>query len=264
MANPVLTDKRFRAGAEELAPGWAAPTRSDGAAPPEVTRPTRLMTANGTFAKAFLLWALLLVGGAYGWSQTKVPAVGEIAIPGWSWIALLGALGFAMLCVFVPRSAPITAPLYALAEGVFVGVISRIYDAQWNGIVLQAVLATVAVFLACLVLYVSGAVKVTNKFIFVVFAATAGIFLMYFATMLLSVFGVDMAFWREPSALGIAISVGICIVAALNLFVDFEFIRRMVVARQPKQMEWYGAFGLTVTLVWLYLEILRLIGYLRD
>jgi len=264
VANPVLTGKRFGASAEELQPGWAAPSPTGGAAPPEARPTVRLMSANGTFAKAFLLWGLLLVGGAYGWTQTKVPAAGEITVPGWTWIALLGALGLAMLCAFVPRTAPVTAPLYALAEGVFIGVISRLYDAQWNGIVLQAVLATVAVFFACLVLYVSGAVKVSNKFIFVVFAATAGIFLMYFATMLLSVFGVEMAFWREPSALGIAISVGICIVASLNLFVDFEFIRRMAVARQPKQMEWYGAFGLTVTLVWLYLEILRLIGLLRD
>jgi uncharacterized YccA/Bax inhibitor family protein len=262
MANPVLTEKRFKATAEELEPGWAAPTRTaDG--PPTAAPPVRLMSANGTFAKTFLLWALLLVGGAFGWSQTTVSPAGRVTIPGWTWIALLVALGFAFATIFRPKTAPITAPLYALAEGVFLGAFSRLYEAEWNGIVLQAVLATAAVFVVCLALYVSGAVKVTNKFMFVVFTATAGIFVMYFATFLLSLFGADILFWNQPSALGIGLSVVICIVAALNLFVDFEFIRRMIVAGEPKSMEWYGAFGITVTIVWLYIEILRLLSLLR-
>ena len=112
-----------------------------------------------------------------------------------------------------------------------------------------ASLATMAVFVVCLALYVSGAVKVTNKFIFVVVCATAGIFFFYLASFLLQLFGVDLTFWTEPSALGIGISVAICFVAALNLFVDFEMIRRMVVAGAPKQMEWYGAVGITITIV---------------
>jgi uncharacterized YccA/Bax inhibitor family protein len=263
MANPVLTDKRFKSTAEELEPGWAAPTSAPGA-PPAVAPPTRLMTANGTFAKTFLLWFLLLVGGVFGWGQVTVDPVGNTSLPGWIWIALFVALGFAMACIFAPRTAPVTAPLYALAEGVFLGAISHLYEAQWSGIVLQAVLATAAVFVACLALYVSGAVKVTNKFIFMVFAATAGVFVLYFATFLLSVFGVDLTFWNDPSALGIGFSVLICVIASLNLFVDFEFIRRQVVAGSPKSMEWYGAFGITVTIVWLYLEILRLLSLLRN
>jgi uncharacterized YccA/Bax inhibitor family protein len=262
MANPVLTEKRFKRTAADLEPGWAAPTGTAGA-PPTAAPSARLMSANGTFAKTFLLWVLLLVGGAFGWSQVDVSPIGEISIPGWTWIALVVALGFALACIFAPRTAPVTAPLYALAEGVFLGALSRLYEAEWNGIVLQAVLATAAVFVVCLALYVSGAVKVTNKFIFVVFAATAGIFVMYFATFLFSLFGADISFWNEPSALGIGLSVVICIVAALNLFVDFEFIRRMVVAGEPKAMEWYGAFGITVTIVWLYIEILRLLSLLR-
>jgi uncharacterized YccA/Bax inhibitor family protein len=265
MANPVLTDKRFQATAEELQPGWAAPRTGAGeaGAPPQVGRPVREMSANGTFAKTFFLWALLVAGGVFGWSQVTTDQFGNVSVPGWIWIALLVALGFAFACIFAPKTAPVTAPLYALAEGVFLGAISSVYEAEWNGIVLQAVLATAAVFVTCLALYVSGVVKVTNKFIFVVFAATAGIFIMYFATFLLSLFGADLTFWNEPSALGIGLSVLICIVAALNLFVDFEFIRRMVVAGSPKRMEWYGAFGITVTIVWLYLEILRLLSLLR-
>jgi uncharacterized YccA/Bax inhibitor family protein len=266
MANPVLSDKRFAATAEELAPGWAAPggpATSSVGAPPAPPTGVATMSANGTFAKTFFLWLLIVVGGVFGWSQVDVDPVGDISAPGWIWIALLVAFGLAMACIFAPRTAPVTAPLYALAEGVFLGAISKIYEVQWDGIVLQAVLATIAAFVVCLALYVSGAVKVTNKFIFVVIAATAGIFLLYFASFLLSLFGLDMRFWNEPSALGIGISVAICFVAALNLFVDFEMIRRMVVAGAPKGMEWYGAFGITVTIVWLYLELLRLLSLLR-
>ena len=266
MANPVLTDKRFEKSADELEPGWAAPTRpgSGSVPPPPGPAPTAAtMSANGTFAKTFFLWILLVVGGAFGWSQVKVDAVGTVSLPGWIFIPLFVALGLAFACIFKPQTARFTAPLYALAEGVFLGGISRLYEAQWSGIVLQAVLATLAVFIVCLALYVSGAVKVTNKFIFVVIAATAGIFVLYLVSFLLSIFGVDLEFINSPSPLGIGISVVICFVAALNLFIDFEMIRRMVVARAPKGMEWYGAFGITVTIVWLYLEVLRLVSKLR-
>jgi uncharacterized YccA/Bax inhibitor family protein len=269
MANPVLSEKRFTTTADAFAPGWAAPARAGTAtqAPPEVppTAPpvTQTMGVNGTFAKTFFLWLLLLAGGAFGWSRVIEDPVGDLSIPGWIWIALFVAFGFALVCIFAPKAAPFAAPAYAITEGVFLGALSRVYEAQWSGIVLQAVLATLAVFVVCLVLYMSGAVKVTNKFIFVVIGATAGIFLLYFATFLLSIFGVDITFWNEPTPIGIGISVVICFVAALNLFLDFEFIRRMVVAGAPKPMEWYGAFGITVTIVWLYIEVLRLLSLLR-
>jgi uncharacterized YccA/Bax inhibitor family protein len=267
MANPVLSDKRFTKAADELEPGWAAPTRTgSGTAPPPpgAGAVAATMSANGTFAKTFFLWVLLVVGGTFGWSQVTENPSGTVSLPGWIFIPLLVAFGLAMACIFAPRTGPFTAPLYALAEGVFLGALSRVYEQEWSGIVVQAVLATMAVFIVCLALYVSGAVKVTNKFIFVVIAATAGIFLLYLVSFLLSIFGVDLTFWNEPSPLGIGISVVICFVAALNLFVDFEIIRRMVVAGAPKQMEWYGALGITVTIVWLYLEILRLLSKLRS
>ncbi|MBK5290049.1 MAG: Bax inhibitor-1/YccA family protein [Acidimicrobiia bacterium] len=270
MANPVLTPKRVEATAEDLEPGWAmggaaaAATMTGNAAGVAPARTGKVMTAEGAFGKAFLLWLIVVAAAAFSWGKTAVPQVGEIKIPGWTWPALFIGLGLAMLTIFKPKFAPITAPLYAAAEGLFLGVISKIYDAQWNGIVLQAVLATVGVFLVCLALYVTGVVKVTKKFVFVVIAATAGIMVMYLAGFLLNMFGVDITFWNEPSALGILFSVGICIVAALNLFLDFEMIRRLGLAKAPKAMEWYGAFGLTVTMVWLYLEILRLLSKLRN
>ena len=272
MANPALAPKRINETLEELEPGWASPGGPAGVAgattaagaPTAPDRTTRRMTAGGTFAKTFFLWILLVAGGAFGWSQVHVPEFGAIRFPGWILIGMLVGLGLAMVTIFKPKAAPITAPLYALAEGVVLGAISKLYESQWSGIVLQAILATLGTFVACLLLYSFDIVKVTNKFRTVVITATMGIFVMYIASMLLSIFGVDMAFWREPSALGIGISVVICVVAALNLFLDFDMIQKLSVAGAPKQMEWYGAFGITVTIVWLYLEILRLLSYLRN
>ncbi len=264
MANPVLTPERIEQASEEFEPGWARPTPGVAPTAPPAAPTTRRMTAAGTFGKTFILWAIVVAAAAFAWGNTHIPAFGEIKLPGWTWPALMVGFGLAMVTIFKPKFAPITAPLYAVAEGLFLGVISKIYDAQWNGIVLQAVLATAAVFLVCLLLFGTGAVKVTKKFTIVVIAATAGIMLMYVAGMVLNLFGVDIAFWNEPSALGIGISIAICIVAALNLFLDFEMIRQLSFADTPKQMEWYGAFGLTVTMVWLYLEILRLLSKLRS
>jgi uncharacterized YccA/Bax inhibitor family protein len=134
---------------------------------------------------------------------------------------------------------------------------------RWDGIVFQAVLATVGVFFATLALYVFGVVKVTKRFAMVVIGATMGIFLLYLFGFLLSLFGVDVVFWNEPSALGIIVSVAICIVASLNLFLDYEFIRQATIQGAPKYMEWYGGFGIMVTLVWIYIEMLRLLSLLR-
>ena len=146
----------------------------------------------------------------------------------------------------------------------FLGVISQAFEIEWNGIVFQAVLAVVGVFFATLALYVFGVVKVTRRFTMVVIGATFGIFLLYVFGALLSLFGVDVMFWNEPSALGIVISMAICIVASLNLFLDYEFIRQASIGGAPKYMEWYSAFGIMVTLVWLYLEMLRLFAKLRS
>jgi uncharacterized YccA/Bax inhibitor family protein len=266
MASPVLTDKAFERATDESEPGWAAPAVAvAGHAPPTTAAPgTRVMTANGTFARAFVLFLLVLAGGAFGWQQVDVTPANQIDIPTWSWFVLIGAFAVAMVCAFVPKSSPFLAPVYALLEGAFLGIISKAFELRWDGIVLQAVLATVAVFFVTLILYVTGVVKVTRKFAMVVIGATVGILVMYLATFVLTLFGADLTFWNEPTPLGIGITVVIAIVAALNLFLDFEFIRRASLAGAPKYMEWYGAFGLMVTLVWLYLEILRLLSLLRQ
>jgi uncharacterized YccA/Bax inhibitor family protein len=275
MANPALSQKRFETIAKEDEAGWAAPValahaEATGAPPP----PTRVahMTANGAFAKTFFLFLIVLAGGAFGWSQTPDATTTisngvvtqTVDIPAWSWIALFVGFGLALVCIFRPKASPFLAPLYAVAEGVFLGVISKAFEVRWDGIVFQAVLATVAVFFATLALYVFGVVKVTRKFQMVVIGATVGIVLLYVFALILSLFGVDMAFWNDPSPLGIAISVIICVVASLNLFLDYEFISQASKAGAPKYMEWYGAFGIMVTLVWLYLEMLRLLAKLRS
>jgi len=266
MGNPALSDKRFEAVRDEWAPGYAAPDaamqgRGDAVLPQRARGAA--MTANGTFAKTFVLFLIVLAGAAFGWQQVEVSPTDQIQIPGWIWISVLVGFGLAMVCIFKPTTAPFVSPLYALVEGVFLGAISKAFESQWDGIVFQAVLATVGVFFATLALYVFGVVKVTKKFQMVVIGATLGILVMYLLTFLLSVFGVEMTFWNDPTPLGIIISVVICVVASLNLFLDYEFIRQATLKGAPKYMEWYGAFGIMVTLVWLYLEILRLLSLLR-
>ena len=267
MANPTLTDKRFEQAREDWQPGWAAPDTAT-AGRGEAAVPTAIraaaMTANGTFAKTFVMFVLLVAGGAVGWSQVDVSPTNEIEVPAWSWVALFAGFALAMVCIFVPKSARFLAPLYALAEGVFLGVISKVFESRWDGIVLQAILATIGVFFVTLFLYTFEIVKVTKKFQMMVIGATGGIFLLYLVGLVMSLFGADVMFWNEPNALGIGVTVVIAGVAALNLFLDYEFIRQAATAGAPKYMEWYGAFGITVTLVWLYIEMLRLLSLIRN
>jgi len=218
------------------------------------------MTIQGTVNKTAISLAILMVAASYTWNL----GVGDPRVPVFMMVGVFGGLVVAMVTIFKPKFAPITAPLYVIAEGVFLGVISKAYNVIWNGIALQAIVATLATFAVCLVLYSLDIVKVTQKFKFVVIGATFGIFVMYALTALLSLFAVDAYFWAQPNALGIGISVVICAVAALNLFLDFDMIRQMSVAGAPKSAEWYGAFGITVTIVWLYLEILRLLSKIRS
>src|SRR5215203_4339472 len=241
MANPALTEKRYEEARADWRPAIGAPdaemTRGGAAGP--IVSPDA-MTAGGTFAKAFVLFALLIVGGTFGWSQTQTSPAG-VELPGWTWIAILGALGVALVCSFAPRRARLLSPVYALAQGAALGAISKAYETQWNGIVLQAIVVTMGVFLVTLLLYVYDVVKVTRKFRMVVIGATGGVFLLYLFGFVMSLFGVDLAFWNQPSAFGIAFSVVVAGVAALNLFLDYEFIRQASVAGAPAYMEWYGA-----------------------
>ena len=225
------------------------------------TAVTHRMSVGGTVLKSLVLFVLTCAFAAVGWSR-----VGTVirATSGPSWLLgyfLLIALSF--LAIANPRLAPLGGFVYAALMGLWVGAISKVYEAAYDGIVAQALLATMATVLVCLILYAFGVVKVTRRFVLVVVAATMGIALMYLTAWILSIFGVSLRLWTDPSPTGIAISVVICIVAALNLFVDFHFIEQGARAGAPKYMSWYCAFGLLATLIWLYLEILRLLGKIR-
>jgi uncharacterized YccA/Bax inhibitor family protein len=218
------------------------------------------MTLSGTTTKSFLLVLLATFSAAFTWREYFVnPGILMPAI-------LIGGIGgfiIALITIFKPRVSPISAPFYAVFEGLFLGAISARYEAQWAGLPMQAVGLTLMVFLAMLTMYKTGIIKVTEKFRMGVFAATGGIALFYLLSFVLAMFGVRIPMVHESGVIGIGFSVIVVGVAALNLALDFDFIERGVTARAPRYMEWYGAFGLLVTLVWLYLEMLRLLSKIQ-
>jgi uncharacterized YccA/Bax inhibitor family protein len=220
------------------------------------------MTIGKTVVASFALLAILVIAGAIAWDQID-PISQEV--PVWYWVGLGGALIVAIVTIFRPRWAPFTAPVYAALEGLVVGGISRLFEYEFDGIVLQAILLTLGVFLVMLLLYATRIIKVTENFRLGVIAATGAIFLTYLVDIALRVFfDANVPFIHDTGPWGIAISVVIVIVAALNLVLDFDFIEQGADQRAPGYMSWYAAFGLLVTLVWLYLEILRLLAKARS
>lgn len=290
--NPILNDQAFHVGSGSPADEWnsarAAGAGSTTAAAADAAMTSqrdahlqqragdgKVMTMGGVAAATGVLFGILLVTAFFGWQSVDVTQVGVDtagepvfnATPTQP-ILLFGSvfvgLGLAIFTAFKPQLARITAPLYAAAEGFFLGAISAIFGAQFQGIVAQAVLATFGVFLVMLVLYGLRILRATPKFVKGVIAATFGIAFMYLAMFILNLFGVADGFWSSGSPLGIIISVVVVCVAALNLILDFDFIEQGSKAGLPRYMDWYGAFGLLVTLIWLYLEMLRLLARLRQ
>ena len=230
-----------------------------------VTSPDQVMTINGTVNKTGILLLLTVLTAAFAWSQA-IGADGQIA-PGAMIYAIGGAIGglvLALVTGFKKEWSPVTAPMYALVEGFFLGAISAVFEARFPGIVFQAVLLTFGTLFALLAAYRSGLIKVTENFKLGVVAATGGIALLYLASFVLSFFNINVPVIHEASWLGIAFSLFVVVVAALNLVLDFDFIETGAAARAPKYMEWYGAFGLMVTLVWLYVEFLRLLSKIQQ
>ena len=234
-----------------------------------VSRDAGAMTLNGTVNKTGILLLLSVLTAAFAWNQSvMVGADGAAAVaPGVMGYMLGGAIGgfiLAMVTVFKKTWAPITAPLYALVEGFFLGSISAMYEIRFDGIVFQAVLLTFGTLFALLMAYRSGLIKATENFKLGVVAATGGIALVYLASIVLGFFGVNIPLIHESGIVGIGFSLFVIVIAALNLVLDFDFIENGVEQGAPKYMEWYGAFGLMVTLVWLYIEFLRLLSKLNS
>lgn len=224
---------------------------------------TETMTFQGTAIKTAVLLVLALISAGYVWSifyKTGNPA----AVTPWVWGGLFGGLVVAIVTSFKPQWAAFTAPAYALLEGLFIGGVSSIMEASFPGIVIQACSLTFGVMAMMLAFYVFKIIEVTDKLRTGVFAATGAIALFYLASIGLSFFGIQMPLIHSNGLFGILFSIFVVGLAAFNLLIDFDLIDRATKQGAPKAMEWYGAFALMVTLVWLYIEVLRLLSKLRD
>jgi uncharacterized YccA/Bax inhibitor family protein len=218
------------------------------------------MTIEGTVHRAAFLLLVLVATATWTWMETYTGS----PVQGYLWGGLIGGFVVALITIFKPSLAPFTAPVYAALEGLALGALSAIFEGRYPGIVIQAVALTFGTLVALLLAYRSGLIPVTQNFRLGIVAATGGIAIFYVVAMGLSFFGVRIAFLHEGSLLGIGFSVFVVVIAALNLVLDFDFIEKGAEHGAPKYMEWYGAFGLMVTLIWLYLEILRLLSKLRS
>ena len=221
---------------------------------------TEQMTLGGTVNKTGLALLILLFTASYVWNR----GADDPALGGWILISVVAGLVVAMVTVFKQTLAPYTTPIYAAVEGMALGGISVIFEARYPGIVSQAVFLTFGTLGALLLAYRSGVIKATENFKLGVVAATGGIALLYLLSFVLGFFGVNVPLIHSSGTFGILFSLFVVVIAALNLVLDFDFIEKGVERGAPKYMEWYGAFGLLVTLVWLYLEILHLLAKLQS
>jgi uncharacterized YccA/Bax inhibitor family protein len=220
------------------------------------------MTVSGTVNKTGILLILAMLTAAWTWNQFFTN--GPQAIGGYITIGAFGGFIVAMVTTFKQSWAPITAPLYALLEGLFLGGLSAMFEMRFPGIAIESVALTFGTCFCLLLAYRSGLIRPSQKFMLGIVAATGGIALVYILSMVLGFFHVQIPGIFGSGPVGILFSVAVVIVAALNLILDFAFIEEGSYRGAPKYMEWYGAFGLMVTLVWLYIEIVRLLSKLRD
>jgi uncharacterized YccA/Bax inhibitor family protein len=247
-SNPALSGKIFETAAREGVAG-------------------EVMTVKGTVNKTLLIFALLLFSAYYTWSKFFGAADMQSAMAAVKpWVLGSSIVGFIVAIVnsFAPKWSPILTPVYAVLEGLFLGAVSALFNVYYPGIVAQAVGLTIATFFGMLFLYRTGIIKVTARLRSIIIGATFGIALFYLVYFILGLFGVNLGIVESSSGLGIAFSLFVVGLAAFNLLLDFDFIERASTFGAPKYMEWYGAFGLMVTLVWLYIEILRLLSKLRE
>ena len=257
MANPALNERTF--APERIR--TIDPGRLEGGVIDEAWR--ERMTLDGVVVRSLTLFPILLITGYFAW-QSVDRGDGTVAFPGWLLIAVLGGLGVAILTIFKPKLSPITAPIYAAIEGLVLGAISAVYESAYDGIVLQAVMLTAGVFVLMLTLFSKRIITVDDKFRRGVMMATGAVFRVYMITLVLNLFGASVPYIHDSGPVGILFSLVVVGIASANLLLDFDLIEKGIQAGAPKWMEWYAAFGLLVTLVWLYLELLRLLSKLRD
>lgn len=220
-----------------------------------------VMSLQGAVNKTVILLALVVIGAGYTWNLFYNQ--GSEVIYSWLMTGVIGGFLIGMVTVFKPAWSPVLAPVYAVLEGLALGGISAVFEMRYPGIVLQAVALTFGTLFCLLLVYKSGLVRVTENFRLGVVAATGGIALLYLVGFVGSFFGWQLPYIHESGIVGIGFSLFVVVIVAMNLVLDFDFIERGD-GRSPKYLEWYAAFGLIVTLIWLYLEILRLLSKLRS
>lgn len=281
MANPALNEKTFaperfrrvdpgaadrvfgaRAG-DTLQPGPGITEPADLGTPMRAEAWRTTMTLDGVVLRGLILLPILLAAGWFGWQSVDRSEFG-VTLPGWLLPALLAGFVVALVTIFKPRVSPYTAPAYAALEGLVLGAISAMYELNYKGIVLQAVMLTGAVFAIMLALYSKRIVTVDDRMRRGIIAATGAVLVVYLVSMVLRIFGADIPMIHESGPVGILFSLVVVGIASANLLLDFDLIETGIRNGAPKYMEWYGAFGLLVTLVWLYLELLRLLSKLRS
>ena len=212
-----------------------------------------VMTLDGAVNKTGILLGLCIGGAYFGWHS-----------PGLIMPAILIGFVIAIFTIFRPKNSPYTAPAYAAIEGIALGGITMIFEAQYPGIGIQAIGLTFGILASLLFCYKSGIIKPTENFRLMIFAGTMGIFILYLVSFIMSFFGNSIGFIHSNGLFGIGFSLFVVAVASLNLVLDFDFIEEGAEKGMPKYLEWYGAFSLMVTLIWLYLEILRLLAKIRS
>lgn len=222
------------------------------------------MTIQGTVGKALLLLLLAMLSAGWIWTKFYQSGQNASAVSTWMMVGAIGGFIVALATVFKKEWSAITAPLYAVLEGLFIGGLSAALESAYPGIIIQAAGLTFGTLFAMLLIYQSGLIKATENFKLGVFAATGGIAIFYLIMMVLGFFGIQPAFMYGNSWLSIGISLFVVGIAALNFIIDFDIIERGANASMPKYMEWYGAFALMVTLIWLYIEFIRLLSKLRS
>ncbi len=225
--------------------------------------PSDVMTLQGAVNKSFILLFLVVLAAAMSWIYLPTLVPPEIMLTTITVISVVGLIA-AIFIIFKKEVAPVLAPVYALLEGVVLGLLSFFMEMAYPGIVIQAVGLTFGIFFTLLIIYKARIIPVTENFKLGIAAATGGIMILYLVNFGMRLFGsAGIGFIHESGWLGIGFSLFVVVIASLNLVLDFDFIEKGAEMNAPKYMEWYAAFGLIVTLVWLYIEILRLLSKLR-
>ena len=225
------------------------------------------MTARGAYIKTGFLLLLTIAAGFWGWGQVQTATifgVETVVPPDWMFFVYLGTFVLGIMAIFAGRFIWLIAILYALSYGAMLGVTAHYYSVRWDGIVLQAVIATVAVFAATWLLYMTGIIKPSGKLAMFVTIGMIGFLLVWGFAWFMSLFGVNFDFLFEPTLLGIIFAAFAVLLGALNLPLDFNFIKMSAETGAPDYMEWYGAYGLMLSMIWMYVSILRLLSLLRS